>query len=49
MKDADPAEVVSFPLRAIPPGMTAADMNPKIDAATRERVIDGAIAALNEF
>lgn len=49
VKDADPAEVVSFPLRAIPPGMTAADMNPKIDAATRERVIGGAIAALNEF
>ena len=29
--------------------MTAADMNPKIDAATRDRVIDGAIANLNEF
>jgi hypothetical protein len=49
VKDADPAEVVSFSLRAIPPGMTAADMNPRIDAATRDRVIDGAIANLNEF
>src|SRR5882762_8777417 len=49
VKDADPGEVVSFSLRAIPPGMTAADMNMKIDASTRARVIDGAIANLNEF
>ncbi len=47
--DADPAVVVTFGLRAIPPGLTAADMNLKIDAATRARVIDGAIASLNEF
>src|SRR5712692_2916845 len=49
VKDADLAEVVSFSLRAIPPGMTAADMNKKIDAATRAHVIDGAVASLNEF
>jgi len=49
VKDGDPAQVVSFGVRAIPPGMTAADMNPKIDAATRSRVIDGAISNLNEF
>src|SRR5258706_3237855 len=49
VKDADPAEVVSFSLRGIPPGMTVADMTVKIDAATRARVIDGAIANLNEF
>src|SRR5260370_12974279 len=49
VKDTDPAEVVSFSLRGIPPGMTAADMNVKMDAATRARVIDGAIANLNEF
>ena len=49
VKGADPAEVVRFSLRAIPPGMTAADMTMKIDAATRARVIDGAIARLNEF
>ena len=49
VKDADPAEVVSFSLRAIPPGMTVADMTMNIDAATRARVIDGAIANLNEF
>jgi len=49
VKDADPAAVVSFSLRAIPPGMTAADMTMKVDAAVRGRVIDGAIANLNEF
>jgi hypothetical protein len=49
VKDADPAAIVSFRLRAIPPGMTAADMNMKIDAATRARVIDGAVANLKEF
>jgi hypothetical protein len=48
VKDGETAEVVSFSVRAIPPGMTAADMNLKIDAATRDRVIDGAIAKLNE-
>ncbi len=36
-------------MRAIPPGMTAADMNMKVDPATRGRVIDGAVASLNEF
>ncbi len=49
VKDADPAVVVRFSLRAIPPGMTAADMSMKIDAATRARVIDGVVAKLNEF
>lgn len=49
VKDADPPVVASFSLRAAPPGMTAADMNPKIDAAARDRIIDGAIAKLNEF
>jgi hypothetical protein len=49
VKDADPAAVIRFRLRAIPPGMTAEDMNMKIDAATRARVIDGAVAKLNEF
>jgi hypothetical protein len=49
VKDGDPARVVHFSLRAIPPGMTAADMSMKIDPATRGRVIDGALASLNEF
>ena len=49
VKDADPAMVTNFRLRAIPPGLTAADMTLKIDAATRARVVDGAVAKLNEF
>jgi hypothetical protein len=49
VRDADPAVVTSFGLRAIPPGMTAADMNMKIDGATRVRVIDGVVANLNAF
>ena len=47
VKDADPAQVATFTLRAIPRGASLADF--KIDAAARERVIDGAIANLNEF
>lgn len=49
VKDADPAVVVSFSLRAIPVGATPADMHLKMDAASRARVIDGAIASLNEY
>jgi len=48
VKPGDPAMVASFGLRAIPPGTSVADLNSKIDAATRARVIDGAIANLNE-
>jgi peptidase S41-like protein len=47
VKDGDPAEVVSFGVRALPPGVTAADFN--IDAAARQRAIDGAANLLNEF
>ncbi|HEY6305105.1 MAG TPA: S41 family peptidase [Candidatus Angelobacter sp.] len=49
VKDTDPAGVAHFGLRVIPQGMAAADMHLKIDAATRARVIDGAVASLNEF
>jgi len=49
MKDSDSGVIASFAMRAVPPGMTVADMSLKIDAATRARVIDGAIAGLNEF
>src|SRR5437870_87383 len=49
VKEGDPAQVASFGLRAIPPGTKLTDLNFKIDAATRTRVIDGAIAQLNEF
>src|SRR6267143_5261092 len=48
VKDGDPAQVASFGLRAIPPGTAVSDLTFKIDAATRTRVIDGAIAQLNE-
>jgi retinol-binding protein 3 len=48
VKETSPSEV-TFSLRAIPPGLTAADMNRKIDAAERARVIDGAVSNLNEF
>lgn len=49
LKDADPPQVASLDLRAVPPGTNLADLNVKIDAATRARVIDGAIANLTEF
>src|SRR5260370_12751157 len=49
VRDGNPATVVSFPIRAIPPGMTAADMSMKIDPATRGRVIDRALASLNQL
>ena len=49
VKDADPAVVTSFTLRAVPPGASLSDVNFSINAATRARVIDGAIANLNEF
>ena len=49
VKDGDPAQVAGFALRAIPPGAKLSDLSFKIDAATRARVIDGAIAQLNEF
>ena len=49
VKEGDPAQVASFGLRALPPGTAVSDLSFKIDAATRTRVIDGAIAQLNEF
>jgi retinol-binding protein 3 len=49
VKDGDPAQVASFALRATPPGAKLSDLTFKIDATTRTRVIDGAIAQLNEF
>src|SRR5260221_14753754 len=48
VKDSYPAQVAGFALRAIPPGTKLSDLSFKIDAATRTRVIDGAIAQLNE-
>jgi retinol-binding protein 3 len=49
VKAGDPGVVESFSLGAIPPGTSTTDLSFKIDAATRARVIDGAIADLNEF
>ena len=50
VRDAEPAAVVtSFALRTIPPGTSLSDLDFKVDAATRARVIDGAILNLNEF
>jgi len=48
VKDGEPAEVVSFELQAIPPGTKVSELAFTIDSATRERVIDGAIAKLDE-
>jgi hypothetical protein len=48
LKPGDPATVATFSLGAIPPGTSTTDLNFKIDAATRARVIDAAIANLNE-
>jgi retinol-binding protein 3 len=48
VKPGDPAMVASFSLRAVPPGTKVSDFNFKIDAATRGKVIDGAVTALNE-
>ncbi|HEY1493891.1 MAG TPA: hypothetical protein VGF49_05080 [Candidatus Solibacter sp.] len=45
VKDADPAEVVSFGIRAVPPGVTEADF--RIDGAARQSAIDGAADMLN--
>ena len=47
VKDADPAVVVNFGIKAVPAGVTQADFI--IDGAERRRAIDGAVAMLNEF
>lgn len=49
VKDADPAKITGFRLRAIPPGMSVADLQVKVDAAVRTRVLDGIAAKLTEF
>lgn len=46
LNSGEPGTVKSFSLQAIPPGSTTADF--RIDAAERARVIDGAIAKLDE-
>ena len=49
LKDADAVTIESLTLLAIPPGLTAADMDKKIDAATRNRVVDAIVAKLTEL
>jgi hypothetical protein len=48
LKEGATAEVADFGLRALPPGTSLSDLALTIDAATRARVIDDAIAQLNE-
>lgn len=47
--DANPTKIERFEILAIPPGLTAADMNRTLDAATRTRVLDAAVAKLTEL
>jgi retinol-binding protein 3 len=49
VKDGEPAEVLSLELQAIPPGTSVSDLVFTIDAATRARVLEGAITRLDEF
>ena len=49
VKGGEPAMVANSSLRAIPPGVAVSDLSFKVDAATRARVLDGAIANVNEF
>jgi retinol-binding protein 3 len=49
VKDGDPVKITGFRLRPIPPGMSAADLQVKVDTAVRARVLDGIAAKLTEF
>lgn len=49
LKDTDPVEIESLMLQAIPPGLSAEDMDKKLDAATRTRVLDTIAAKLTDL
>jgi retinol-binding protein 3 len=49
LKNADPVEIGSLMFLAIPAGMTVADMDPPVDAATRTRVLDAIAAKLTDL
>ena len=50
VKQGEPATVVDMQIPLLPPGFSVSDLNNVIlDAATKARVIDGALAKLNEF
>jgi hypothetical protein len=48
VKEGDPAQVDDFGLQGLPPGTSVSDLASTVDGATRARVIDGAIAQLDE-
>lgn len=47
--DTDPPEIVTLNFLLIPPGMTAADMNKKLDSETRSRVLDAIVTKLTDL
>jgi retinol-binding protein 3 len=49
VKDGDPPTVTGFVLRRLPPGTSTATIDTKVDAATRRRVVDSAIADIDAF
>ncbi len=49
VKPGEPAQVANMSVNLIPPGAVVSDMSVAVDAATRARVIDGAIQKLNEY
>jgi hypothetical protein len=49
VKAGEPALVTDMEMRLIPPGASVSDLNVTLDAAMKARVIDGALAKLNEF
>jgi len=48
VRDGDAAQVDDFNLQAIPPGTSVSDLAFTVDGPTRARVVEGAIAKLNE-
>jgi hypothetical protein len=49
VKDTDPARVTRLAFRPLPPGASTAEIDTKIDASIRARVIDSAIVDLDAF
>jgi hypothetical protein len=47
--DGEPAHITDFNLRRIPPGMRPEDLDIKVDAAVRTRILDGIATRLTEF
>lgn len=49
VKQGDPAKVVEMEFRILPPNFSVSDLKVTLDSAMKARVIDGALAKLNEF